>query len=70
MRVDAYTHFYTAMIECCDDSRVCIVMVNPRDAFLRDEIEKALGKKVEVEPFPMTKEIIERLLKGERLGTP
>jgi hypothetical protein len=45
-------------------------MVNPRDAFLRDEIAKALGKKVEVEPFPMTKEIIERLLKGERLGTP
>ncbi len=51
------------------DSRACIVMVNPRDAFLRDEIEKALGKQLEVEPSPMTMEIIERLLKGERLST-
>jgi Mg-chelatase subunit ChlD len=69
--LERWLSWKAAPIECrFDYSRACIVMVNPRDAFLRDEITKALGKKLEVEPSPITLGIIKRLLKGERLGTP
>ncbi len=49
---------------------VSLVMHHPRDRFLIVEIEKALKMKVRVEGYPMTNPQIDRLLRGELLGTP
>ena len=50
--------------------KVLLVMHHPRDRFLIQEIEKALQKQVTVQKYPMRNDQIDRLLKGERLGTP
>ena len=52
-----------------DARKVVIVMHNPRDHFLLQEIKKKLGKNVRVLHIPMTHPQIDRLLHGDKLAT-
>ena len=66
--LERWERWEAAPVATSGDS-VRVVMVNPRDAFLSHEIEKALGKKVYIVRYPMEPEQIKRLLEGDQLDT-